>query len=95
MHVNGIGNKFSETDDSVVTSAKATLTPMFAHKPCIAMPVFSSGQSPAQAAPTWRALGSTDLIFAAGGGILAHPHGAAAGVADLRAAWDAAIAGEP
>ncbi len=23
MHVNGIGNKFSETDDSVVTSAKA------------------------------------------------------------------------
>jgi len=95
MHVNGIGNKFSETDDSVVTSAKATLTPMFAHKPCIAMPVFSSGQSPAQAAPTWRALGSTDLIFAAGGGILAHPHGQATGVAGLRAAWDAAIAGEP
>jgi ribulose-bisphosphate carboxylase large chain len=92
MHVNGIGNKFSETDDSVVTSAKAALTPMFAHKPCIAMPVFSSGQTPAQAAPTWRALGSTDLIFAAGGGILAHPDGPAAGVADLRAAWDAAMA---
>jgi len=92
MHVNGIGNKFSETDDSVVTSAKAALTPMFAHKPCVAMPVFSSGQTPAQAAPTWRALGSTDLIFAAGGGILAHPDGPAAGVADLRAAWDAAMA---
>ena len=27
-----------------------------------------------------RALGSTDLIFAAGGGILAHPDGPAAGV---------------
>jgi ribulose-bisphosphate carboxylase large chain len=94
MHVNGIGNKFSETDDSVVKSAKAALTPMFAHKPCIAMPVFSSGQTPAQAAPTWRALGSTDLIFAAGGGILAHPDGPAAGVADLRAAWDVAIAGK-
>jgi ribulose-bisphosphate carboxylase large chain len=94
MHVNGIGNKFSETDDSVVKSAKAALTPMFAHKPCIAMPVFSSGQTPAQAAPTWRALGSTDLIFAAGGGILAHPDGPAAGVTDLRAAWDAAIAGK-
>ena len=45
MHVNGIGNKFSEPDDSVVASAKASLTPMFEHKPCIAMPVFSSGQS--------------------------------------------------
>jgi ribulose-bisphosphate carboxylase large chain len=95
MHVNGICNKFSETDDSVVTSARAALTPMFAHKPCIAMPVFSSGQAAAQAAPTWRAVGSTDLIFAAGGGILAHPGGPAAGLADLRAAWDAAIAGKP
>ena len=52
MHVNGIGNKFSETDDSVVASAKRSLTPMFAHKPCIAMPVFSSGQTPAQASQT-------------------------------------------
>jgi ribulose-bisphosphate carboxylase large chain len=39
-------------------------------------------------------LGSTDLIFAAGGGILAHADGPAAGVAELRAAWDAAIAGK-
>jgi ribulose-bisphosphate carboxylase large chain len=94
MHVNGIGNKFSEPDDSVVTSAKASLTPMFEHKPCIAMPVFSSGQSAAQAYRTYRELGSTDLIFAAGGGILAHPDGPAAGVADLRRAWDAAISGK-
>jgi ribulose-bisphosphate carboxylase large chain len=94
MHVNGIGNKFSEPDDSVVVSAKASLTPMFEHRPCIAMPVFSSGQSAAQAYQTYRELGSTDLIFAAGGGILAHPDGPAAGVAALRAAWDAAIAGK-
>ncbi|CAN5213506.1 ribulose-bisphosphate carboxylase large subunit family protein [soil metagenome] len=93
MHVNGIGNKFSETDDSVVASATACLVPMFADKPCIAMPVFSSGQSAAQAQQTYAALGSTDLIFAAGGGILAHPQGPAAGVASLREAWDAAIAG--
>ena len=86
MHVNGIGNKFSEPDESVVVSAKASLTPMFEHKPCIAMPVFSSGQSAKQAYQTYRELGSTDLIFAAGGGILAHLDGPAAGVAELRTA---------
>jgi ribulose-bisphosphate carboxylase large chain len=94
VHVNGIGNKFSETDQSVIASAKACLTPLFDEKPCIAMPVFSSGQSARQAHQTYAALGSTDLIFAAGGGILAHADGPAAGVAELRAAWDAAIAGK-
>jgi ribulose-bisphosphate carboxylase large chain len=93
VHVNGIGNKFSETDQSVIASAKACLTPLFEEMPCIAMPVFSSGQSAKQAYQTYDALGSTDLIFAAGGGILAHPDGPAAGVAELRAAWDAAIGG--
>jgi ribulose-bisphosphate carboxylase large chain len=38
-------------------------------------------------------LGSTDLIFTAGGGIMAHPHGVAAGVAALREAWQAAVEG--
>jgi ribulose-bisphosphate carboxylase large chain len=93
IHVNGIGNKFSETDESVIASAKACLAPMFDDKPCVVMPVFSSGQSARQAHQTYAALGSTDLIFAAGGGILAHADGPAAGVAELRAAWDAAIAG--
>ena len=68
---------------------------MFADKPCIAMPVFSSGQTAAQVPDTWRALGSTDLIYAAGGGIMAHPKGPAAGVAALREAWDAAICRRP
>jgi ribulose-bisphosphate carboxylase large chain len=94
IHVNGIGNKFSETDQSVVASAKACLAPMFDDQPCVAMPVFSSGQSAKQAYQTYAALGSTDLIFAAGGGILAHADGPAAGVAELRGAWDAAIAGK-
>ncbi|NOJ39152.1 ribulose-bisphosphate carboxylase large subunit family protein [Bradyrhizobium australiense] len=94
MHVNGIGNKFSESDDSVVASAKATLTPLFEERPCAAMPVFSSGQTAAQALPTYHALGSSDLIFAAGGGILAHPDGPAAGVAELLAAWDDAMFGK-
>ncbi len=93
MHVNGLRNKFAEPDDSVIASARACLSPMFADKPCVVMPVFSSGQSALQAADTYAALGSTDLIFAAGGGIMGHPAGPAAGVARLREAWEAAIAG--
>ena len=34
MHVNGLANKFSEPDESVVASARACLTPMFDAKPC-------------------------------------------------------------
>lgn len=95
MHVNGLANKFSEDDASVIESARACLTPMFEAKPCLVMPVFSSGQSAKQAPGTYAALRSTDLIFAAGGGIMGHPDGPAAGVAALRAAWDAAIDGVP
>ncbi|UEM19885.1 ribulose-bisphosphate carboxylase large subunit family protein [Skermanella mucosa] len=92
MHVNGLQNKFCEPDESVVASARACLTPMFEGKPCTVMPVFSSGQSAKQAAGTYAALGSADLIFAAGGGIMGHPDGPAAGVGALRDAWEAALA---
>jgi ribulose-bisphosphate carboxylase large chain len=95
MHVNGLQNKFSEPDESVIESARACLTPMFNHKPCTVMPVFSSGQSVRQAHATYAALHSTDLIVTAGGGIMAHPDGPAAGVRAMREAWDAAIAGIP
>ena len=94
MHVNGIANKFCEDDESVIASARACLTPLWDDKPCIAMPVFSSGQSARQPPATYEALGSPDLIYAAGGGIMAHPDGVAAGVTSLREAWDAAMAGE-
>jgi ribulose-bisphosphate carboxylase large chain len=95
MHVNGLANKFSEPDDSVVESARACLTPLFDDKPCTVMPVFSSGQTVKQVPATYAALRSPDLIYAAGGGIMAHPDGPASGVAALRQAWDAAIAGVP
>lgn len=93
MHVNGLANKFWESDESVIASARACLTPMFAHKPCTVMPVFSSGQSAWQAPGTFQALGTTDLLYCAGGGIIGHPGGIAAGVSSLRQAWDAAVAG--
>jgi ribulose-bisphosphate carboxylase large chain len=96
-HVNGIDNKFCETNESVIASARECLTPMFdpPHPGCEILPVFSSGQSVMQAAATFQALGTTDLMFAAGGGIMAHPDGPAAGVRALRLAWDAAVAGVP
>jgi ribulose-bisphosphate carboxylase large chain len=63
-------------------------------KPCLVMPVFSSGQSVLQADATYAGLKSTDLIVTAGGGLMAHPAGPAAGVQALREAWEAAVAGE-
>lgn len=49
MHVNGLGNKFAEEDESCIASARECLTPMFAGKPCTVMPVFSSAQTARQA----------------------------------------------
>jgi ribulose-bisphosphate carboxylase large chain len=94
MHVNGLRNKFCEPDESVIEAAKSLLAPMWDDHPCTVMPVFSSGQSAAQATDTYAAIGTTDLIFAAGGGIMGHPDGIEAGVISLREAWDAAVAGE-
>src|SRR5690606_20287469 len=93
LHVNGLRNKFCEADESVIASAWECLTPV--HGGFVVMPVFSSGQWAGQAPDTFRALNSVDLIYLAGGGIIAHPGGQAAGVASLRQAWDAAIAGVP
>lgn len=94
-HVNGLRNKFCEPDESVVASARACLTPMFdgPNRGCEVMPVFSSGQWAGQAIDTYKALGSADLIFACGGGIMAHPGGIAAGVRSIRQAWEAALDG--
>lgn len=93
LHVNGLANKFQEADASVIASARACLTPLFANKPCTVMPVFSSGQTVRQAPATWHAMQSPDLLFLAGGGLFAHPGGIAAGVTSLKQAWAAAMAG--
>jgi ribulose-bisphosphate carboxylase large chain len=91
MHVNGIQNKFWESDDSVVASIEACLTKMFDHK--TVLPVVSSGQWGGQAFETYRRTKAVDLLYMAGGGIMAHPMGAAAGVVALQQAWKAAVDG--
>jgi len=97
LHVSGLRNKFWEPDVSVVRSARACLTPLYpelgeAGAAC-AMPVISSGQWAGQIPDTVAALGSSDFIFACGGGIMAHPDGIAAGVRSLHEAWQAAREG--
>ena len=93
LHVNGLSNKFSEPDASVIAAARAVQKPLFADQPMAVMPVFSSGQTGLQAPGTYAALGNADLIHAAGGGIFGHPGGIAAGVSAFRQAWEAAMAG--
>lgn len=93
LHVSGIRSKFSEPDESVIASATECQTPIASEKPIL--PVFSSGQWADQVQDTYEALGNTDLMYLAGGGILGHPDGPRAGVAHLRQAWDAAMQGIP
>jgi ribulose-bisphosphate carboxylase large chain len=91
IHVNGLANKFWEPDDSVVRSIRACLEPL-GKLPAI-LPVVSSGQWGGQAPETFRRTRTTDLLYLAGGGILAHPGGPAQGVRALRLWWEAAVDG--
>lgn len=94
MHVNGIRNKFTESDESVIRSARVCQTPIVDGSDTV-VPVFSSGQWAGQAPDTYEALGNADLMYLAGGGIMGHPDGPAAGVAHLKQGWEAAIEGIP
>ena len=130
LHVNGIANKFWESDDSVVRSIEACLKPLFTEPtpspskegskkstarpsevpllggdrgglpPAIksqpdfsVLPVVSSGQWGGQACETFRRTKTVDLLYMAGGGIMAHPDGPAAGVRSLQKWWEAAVEG--
>jgi ribulose-bisphosphate carboxylase large chain len=97
LHVNGLQNKFWEPDESVVRSIQACLTPLFnpPHPAHLVMPVISSGQWGGQAPETFQRTKTTDILYVAGGGIMAHPLGPAAGLRALRQAWEAAVLGVP
>jgi ribulose-bisphosphate carboxylase large chain len=93
MHVHGLRGKFAQADEEVISSAKDCVTPLTAGADDRVMPAFSSGQWAGTAPATFDATGHTDLLFMAGGGIMAHPGGPAAGVASIRQAWDAVTSG--
>ncbi len=91
LHVNGPSSKFWEPDASVFANAQDCLRPFAGLQPL--MPVFSSGQWAGLAPEIYRQLASFDLMHLAGGGIIGHPDGTAAGVQSMRQAWEAAVAG--
>lgn len=91
LHVNGIRNKFWETDDSVVRSIKSCLQPLGTGEALL--PVVSSGQWGGQAQETYQRTQTVDLLYLAGGGIMAHPAGIAGGVRAIQQAWEAAVSG--
>jgi ribulose-bisphosphate carboxylase large chain len=93
MHVHGLGGKFAQADGEVVESAEDCLTSLCDVDDRV-MPAFSSGQWAGTVEQTYWAVNTSDLLFMAGGGIMAHPDGPAAGVASIREAWRAVEAGE-
>jgi ribulose-bisphosphate carboxylase large chain len=92
IHTNGIRNKFCESDESVISSIKACLSPLLGGYPV--MPVLSSGQWAGQATDTYGQIKSVDLMYLCGGGIVAHPAGIEAGVKSIQQAWEAAMNGK-
>jgi ribulose-bisphosphate carboxylase large chain len=91
LHTNGIGNKFYESDADVLEAIAAVRQPLLGLTSTV--PVLSSGQWGGLAHATYRAVGTTDLLVLAGGGIHGHPDGSAAGVASMRDAWESAAHG--
>jgi ribulose-bisphosphate carboxylase large chain len=93
LHVNGLNSKFYESNESVVRSIQACMAPMYGGY--ASMPVVSSGQWAGTAIDTYAATKSVDVMHLAGGGILAHPDGAAAGFESMKLGWEAAVKGIP
>jgi len=90
-----MGGKFCDEDSEVQASAQICAQPLADGNgdEDHVLPVFSSGQWAGTVPATHDAVGSADFMFLAGGGILAHPSGPAAGIKSLRQAWDACEAG--
>ena len=57
------------------------------------MPAISSAQWAGSALPIYAATKTIDVIPLAGGGIIAHPGGTAAGVRSMQQGWEAALGG--
>ena len=95
MHVHGLQGKFAQADEEVIDGARDCLTPLAdpADHADRVMPAFSSGQWAGTLPATVGVVPSGDFLFMAGGGVLAHPGGAAAGVRSIRQAWAATRAG--
>jgi ribulose-bisphosphate carboxylase large chain len=93
LHVGGFNSKFYETNQEVTQSIRDCLTPMFGDYRV--MPAISSAQWAGSAPEIYSATDAIDVIHLAGGGIIAHPGGTAAGVRSMQQGWEAAMSGTP
>lgn len=93
IHVHGLQGKFAQADQEVREAIGHCLHRLDDQHDDRVLPVVSSGQWAGTVEATWQAANSTDVLFMAGGGILAHPAGAHAGVLSLQQAWQAADQG--
>lgn len=91
LHVGGFNGKFYESNDEVGRSIKDCLTPLYGDYRV--MPAISSAQWAGSALPIYAATRTIDVVHLAGGGIIAHPGGTAAGVLSMQQGWEAALAG--
>jgi len=91
LHVGGFNGKFYESNDEVGRSIKDCLTPLYGDYRV--MPAISSAQWAGSALPIYAATKTIDVVHLAGGGIIAHPGGTAAGVLSMQQGWEAALAG--
>jgi ribulose-bisphosphate carboxylase large chain len=91
LHVGGFNSKFYESNEEVGRSINDCLTPLFGDYRV--MPAISSAQWAGSAVPIYAATKTVDVIHLAGGGIIAHPGGTAAGVLSMQQGWEAALAG--
>ena len=93
LHVGGFNGKFYESNAAVAQSIRDCLKPLYGDYRV--MPVISSAQWAGSAVDIYTATGTTDVLHLAGGGIIAHPGGTAAGVRSMQQGWEAAMAGVP
>ena len=93
LHVGGFDGKFYESNAQVAQSIRDCLTPLYGNYR--AMPVISSAQWAGSAPDIYHATGTTDMLHLAGGGIIGHPGGIAAGVRSMQQGWEAAMTGAP
>ncbi len=93
LHVGGFNSKFYENNDEVAQSIRDCLAPMFGGYRV--MPAISSAQWAGSAPLIYSATSAIDVIHLAGGGIIAHPGGTAAGVRSMQQGWEAAMSGTP
>jgi ribulose-bisphosphate carboxylase large chain len=94
MHVHGLDGKFAQDNSEVIESTAMCLAALDDQSDDRVLPAFSSGQWAGTVPVTWKAAGGDDFLFMAGGGIMGHPDGPAAGIESIRAAFRAMRAGE-